>query len=118
MDLANFILQRLAEDEAAGGSMREMPRGDTGWGEVLFDHGTGRIWATSVHPHMEITEQYNAWVKTLPLSKSAKRVLAECEAKRKIIAFHENWPAPTAPMLLAMAQIYADHPDFREEWRV
>ena len=24
---------------------------------------------------------------------------------------------PTAPMLGALAQVYADHPDYREEWR-
>lgn len=93
------------------------------------------------------------------------RVLAEVEAKRKIIAFHEQWPVlvttepkielsgddtlagtidmytarmsqqiewqttqqyrarfgtepPTAPMLLALAQVYAGHPDFEEEWRI
>jgi len=86
------------------------------------------------------------------------RVLAECEAKRKIIAFHESWPVlvqtptkfdqdpipgvdnldnytyrmsqeiawattreyvarfgvdpPTAPMLAALAAVYADHPDY------
>jgi hypothetical protein len=74
--------------------------------------------------------------------------LAECEAKRKIIALHmrqtggwgrsecavcfetlvsrenttldvdyvsmEPWPCPTLKFL---AEPYADHPDFREEWR-
>jgi hypothetical protein len=25
---------------------------------------------------------------------------------------------PTTPMLRALASVYADHPDFREEWRV
>lgn len=25
---------------------------------------------------------------------------------------------PHAPMLMAMAQVYADHPDFRDEWRL
>lgn len=83
----------------------------------------------------------------------SRRVLAECEAKRKIIAFHEAWPVlvetqptysqdgttlrmskqvawltdaeyrarfgddpPSGPMLLALATVYADHPDFRDEW--
>lgn len=60
------------------------------------------------------------------------RILAECEAKRQIVEWHteghyctdlgamESWylsdnPCPT---VLALAQPYADHPDFREEWRV
>lgn len=87
------------------------------------------------------------------------RVLAECEAKRRIVELHKSWPVlvqqqptfedmggdlstvtyrmsqrmawftnqqyrdtfgdepPTAPMLAAMATVYADHPDYREEWR-
>ncbi|CAI9417307.1 DUF6221 family protein [Nocardioides sp. T2.26MG-1] len=71
---------------------------------------------------------------------------AECGAKRQIIALHEqgdgvsyrgtefcsrctasgeypaddaytdeqNWPCPT---LRALAAVYADHPDYRQEWR-
>lgn len=89
------------------------------------------------------------------------RVRSECEAKRRIVEFHESWPVlvesppafdnvdpadlnsmtyrmskqiawttqeqyrvrfgedpPTAPMLAVMAEVYADHPDYREEWRM
>lgn len=96
-----------------------------------------------------------------------ERVLAECEAKREIVRFHESWPVlvegpttfehvdttgrtrtdfdasslamraskqmawlteqeyrarfgtepPTAPMLAALAAVYADHPDFDPAWR-
>lgn len=69
------------------------------------------------------------------------RVLAECEAKRRIVALHayqargatwgecavcfdpqtgpgeydfETWPCPT---LRVLAAVYADHPDYRPEWR-
>ncbi|WP_417220532.1 DUF6221 family protein [Arthrobacter sp.] len=87
-----------------------------------------------------------------------KRVLAECVAKRTIIAQHETWPvlvsedpvmeeyptdlrgfamrasqqimwlterqyiarfgtaAPTAPMIRTLAAVYADHPDYQQEW--
>ena len=87
------------------------------------------------------------------------RVLAECEAKRRIVELHELWPVlverqptfepiagdlqsltfrasqqiawlteqeyrskfgdepPTAPMLAALATVYADHPDYDESWR-
>lgn len=87
------------------------------------------------------------------------RVLAECEAKRRIVELHKAWPVlvtrqptfeppgpadvsamtfrmsqqiawateqeyrerfgdepPTAPMLRALAAIYADHPDYDPEW--
>jgi hypothetical protein len=62
------------------------------------------------------------------------RVLAECEAKRRIVAEHPDyggygescetcadsaedlrpWPCET---LLALAAVYADHPDYDEAWR-
>jgi hypothetical protein len=79
------------------------------------------------------------------------RVLAECEAKRRIVAEHEmttiretttakgtyHWPAycrrctmdgeyadisrepreEPCVTLLALALPYADHPDYRDEWR-
>lgn len=75
------------------------------------------------------------------ISWPVARVLAECEAKRRIVELHQphvllqggaycdcqgielegSWggrediyPCDT---LLALASIYADHPDFREEWR-
>lgn len=93
-------------------------------------------------------------------SFSPARVLAECEAKRAIIAQHEQWPVlvstppvlkqvadfvdnmtyratqqlawvtereyvarfgvepPTAPMIRTLAAVYADHPDYREEWKL
>lgn len=68
------------------------------------------------------------------------RVLAECKAKRMIVKIHveideaytaprirccqncsaygeypgEGWPCAT---IAALVSVYADHPDFREEWR-
>lgn len=67
------------------------------------------------------------------------RVLAECEAKRRIVEDHtdsrepdycprcvkyrDQWegfivycPHP-CPTLAALASVYADHPDYRDEWR-
>ena len=60
------------------------------------------------------------------------RVLAECAAKRAIIALHdyewmgpddaagkgcehdyEDWPCPT---IRAIAAVYAHHPDYKQEW--
>lgn len=56
--------------------------------------------------------------RRLHLGGDAVRVLREVEAKREILAFHEQRPVLTeAPMLLALAAVYADHPDYREEWR-
>lgn len=62
------------------------------------------------------------------------RVLAECEAKRRIVEEYEAnfWPDPgdrealtdassaasPAAMIRLLALPYADHPDYREEWHV
>lgn len=46
------------------------------------------------------------------------RVLAECEAKRRIVEWASDgegefhWSTVLAPL----AAVYADHPDYREEW--
>lgn len=66
------------------------------------------------------------------------RVLAECDAKRKIIDRHAGVPYPNptdeprdlactddgkprppewCPELRTLASVYADHPDYPEEWR-
>jgi hypothetical protein len=112
--LAEFLLARIAEDEDA--ARREPGRPMYGGGNFYVDAGP------------------NA------------RALAECEAKRRIIEIHapytyappaietksyctkchhdqgdwnppgmDDWPCGT---IFALAQPYADHPDFREEWRI
>jgi hypothetical protein len=59
---------------------------------------------------------------------SPARVVAECEAKRRILLMAEQpprWPGPAAPpdpdtvqaVLRYLALPYADHPDYRPEWR-
>jgi hypothetical protein len=58
------------------------------------------------------------------------RVLAECETKRRVITFCRGDMDPAveldlriederdaAMVLRLMATLYADHPDYREEWR-
>lgn len=70
---------------------------------------------------------------------AATRRVVQCEAQRRIVELHgpddmldhcatcldgdfdtlgyparEGWPCPT---LRALASVYTDHPEFREEWR-
>lgn len=56
---------------------------------------------------------------------SPARVLAECAAKRAIIAAHKNqedndddsaWIVASEVLLRALAAVYASHPDYRQEW--
>lgn len=99
-DLVGFLLARIAEDEAAA---RE---------SVEYEEN---VWEAA------------GW---LPPS----RVLAECEAKRRIVEQYADaerrrvadpLDMAVAPrrvfalerVLRALALPYADHPDYREEWR-
>lgn len=95
--LAEFLLARIAEDEAA------------------LDDSDGQ--ALGVH------------VITV---EAAARWLAECEAKRRIIEAFRGWTDAASEThdqrdygvadgldeaLRALALPYADHPDYRDEWR-
>lgn len=113
LTLTDFLLARIAEDLRR--ATREVPCPD-------FDPMSG----------------YACGVLHTETDPRAK---AECEAKRQIVAQHEqvstseggtgcencDWderygevlgdegPCPTVRILAA---VYADHPDYREEWRV
>ena len=69
-------------------------------------------------------------------SQNAERMLLEIEAKKQIMALHFEmdggapvWPAcavchegsparPHCDTVRILAAIYADHPDFQDEWRL
>jgi hypothetical protein len=97
-DLTEFLLARIAEDEAAADRLffrRELA-------PPIFAGDPPRYGYYTVRD----------------------RVLAECEAKRRIVEvaawlLQDGTRAQlTAHQLLgALALPYADHPDYREEWR-
>ncbi len=121
LTLAEFLLARIAEDE-------ERAR-DWGW-EVaggINNGGSTRTWYET------------AWRGAERVGFPPARVLAECEAKRRIV---ERWQetAPTVPVwggsagwadsrtqeinetlaeevLPFLALPYADHEGYRQEWR-
>lgn len=97
MTLTDFLLARIAEDEAT--DMRL--------------------------PHRNACRMFGGWPGD-PSSAAdcdcglSSRVLAECEAKRRIVEDVTN-PHTSCPELDEVARIlaavYADHPDYRDEWR-
>jgi hypothetical protein len=105
--LAKFLLARLAEDEAAQSAA-------DGW------HPTA--W------HRADCDSNSYSVGRCDCDIPA-RVLAECEAKRRIVELHSgdsddmcqsyagNYVYEPCPTLRALASVHADHPDYREEWR-
>lgn len=87
MTLTEFLLARIAEDEATANNVTRFEVRDGIPGKYVIKD----------------------------------RVLAECEAKRRIIGYLPPVDGPGRDWyrfgLLQMASVYADHPDFREEWR-
>ena len=132
-DLTGFLLARIAEDVAAASLATPGPwwGNDQGWedanGEPIIQAPYHPIDATS-----QDVEHVAKW--------NPARVLAECEAKRRIVEAHPDghepgeavpfcstcepegpWNPAThryqCPTLRLLALPYADHPDYREEWR-
>lgn len=89
LTLTAFLLARIAEDE-------ENVEGD--W---LGGDGGLHIISTPMH----------------------QRLRAECEAKRRIVALFphaadgDGWNNAGEEVLCLLALPYADHPDYREEWK-
>lgn len=127
MTVTDFLLKRIAEDEYLARTclLEENlhPYGDTSipaiepseWGNLARNYLGGEMG--------EHCAQQNP-----------ARVLAECAAKRTIIAMHETYASSvhesvgiaafgarcgqevTGDALTSLAAVYRDHPDYRQEW--
>lgn len=107
-ELTEFLLARIAEDE---GVARAATLGHDGRPVDAFD------WDYGPGSERDMTtaqdEAHRTW--------SPWRALAECEAKGRIVGQASNveWGgyAVRDVILGHLAAVYADHPDYREEWR-
>ncbi|MDP9118410.1 MAG: DUF6221 family protein [Actinomycetota bacterium] len=94
-DLADFLLSRIAEDEAVARAVLEV--------SVHDDRPAVKEWLGLANP---------------------RRMLVWSDARRRIVALHRSdgscagcgQPAP-CPTLRLMSLPFADHPDFHEAWR-
>ena len=112
MTLTEFLLARIAEDETAARD-RDQDAPIHTVGCFYYDNDISPMqWRAS---HCDCEPEVKA------------RALAECEAKRRIVGLHGgdydgeclspahlDGPCRT---LQSLALPYADHPDFRDEWR-
>lgn len=138
-----FLLARIAEDEAAADANRDpaspwAPQVVNGKNVVhqvadpLDDGRTAAVAATFgakqtarrvATCHSYITAEHIA-------RQDPARVLAECDAKRRILSVLTAWePDPACQeeaetpehdawrMLTYLALPYSEHPDYRDEWR-
>ncbi|MET1087655.1 MAG: DUF6221 family protein, partial [Arthrobacter sp.] len=99
MDITEFLEARISEDEAAAREAieersRSTPNEGVDTRLVPWLNGPGP--AVLVGP---------------------ERVLAECVVKRSLIEHWGQHEALNGPsLLIVMAMVYADHPDYQQEW--
>lgn len=97
MTITEFLLARIAEDEAA--AYKDQPwKWTTDDGRPLEDGDAAYF-----------TSQFDTMAMEVPV----KRWLVECEAKRQILALRDR-PEYVFRLLTLP---YVDHPDYDEEWR-
>jgi hypothetical protein len=122
--LTEFLLARIAEDEAM--ATAAVDGGGLNWtvqyGGCRIEDDLGSV---VVYDEGSPTEDEAAHIARW----DPARVLAECEAKRRIVKLHEidwrddricglcerNYSFP-CPTVRALTLPYADHPDFQQEW--
>jgi len=121
--LSEFLRARITEDEEVA---REASR--------VRETRTGDQWERSVHVYEDEVLVVGATERSRLVGKVHRgathiarhdpaRVLAECEAKRRIVADLAPFLGETplgylaAQVLEDLAAPYADHPDYQPEWR-
>jgi hypothetical protein len=115
MTLTDFLLARIAEDEEVARRVGES------WfryfGQVYVIEGAGEG-----HPAWQAHRgDDRCQVRTEAdgdhiARHDPARVLAECEAKRRIATGDDGRIQVSGYLLGVLALPYADHPDYREEW--
>ncbi len=92
--LAEFLLARIAEDRNAAETAN---------------------WAMQGHWYQTEEGADGALVARW----SPKRVLSECEAKSRLVAWDSGWQANIRDHALRLlALTYSDHPGYQQEWAV
>lgn len=122
MTITEFLLARIAEDEAvARAASHDGPRWRHPvdiWGPIVtIDDGTDFGEAIAYAEGRPTDDQGEHIARHDPA-----RVLAECEAKRRIVEVARYAPEGAGGWgfrrtLRALASVHADHPDFDEAWR-
>lgn len=142
MTITEFLLARIAEDEADAKAAAEAKSSDwmmmreavvgarwfakDGWG-MVFSADTVPSGAHEGDPLALWDDEGSRRLCPDPMAArhmarhDPARVLARCEADRRIVedalAFVPVEGSMAEAVLLRLASVYADHPDYREAWR-
>jgi len=134
MTIIEFLTARYDEDEAAArtclgvnalADMRrgiDPPRWTRDGGSIRDDRPDG-----SGHPVLRVQHTWAREAEHITRHDPA-RTLADIAAKRRILEEHApgrdrcdehdaSFRTIPCPTILALASVYADHPDHRQEWR-
>jgi hypothetical protein len=130
--LAEFLPARIAEDEAAARALLDDLTAQLAYGYYPPDeHGTftpQRLLRAEMWAQYAGQSRWRNFARGQHIARLAApaRVLAECEAKRRIVDNMAAYVAivPSHPIadvalhtLRVLALPYADHPDYDEAWR-
>lgn len=119
LTLAEFLLARVAEDEAKA---RQAAQVVADWAQWRKEDGREATPGELTLSVVDFTDQYI-------IDYDPARVLAECEAKRRIVSQFDDvdyylpgdveagYESAHAVTLRLLALPYADHPDYRDEFR-
>lgn len=120
VELVQFLRNRLADDE------RQAKAAMTYAAKDWFIETSGIV---TTGPEGDVYTDDREVAEHIARHDPA-RVLREVAAKRELLADYERFVAErrrmmngwdsypeTSPVLAAFAAVYADHPDFRDEWR-
>ena len=122
--LTEFLLARIAEDEAGAQTGR-----NDHWrveGGETWEHQGRPYKLVGGGKHLATFDVDHGTLPSIHIARwSPARVLAECEAKRRIVAEAEKcdgaprggWCYGCDVALRAHAAVYSDHSDYRDEWR-
>jgi hypothetical protein len=131
MDIAEFLEARIGEDEQLAQAAIDDDCGQDGGFEDAYESLTAGPEKAGPLAHVprigEAAARIIVWA-------TPRRILAECAAKRAIIKQHEAYATAspesvgiawvgarsgqeaTTDALQALAAVYADHPDYQQEW--
>ena len=107
MTITEFLLARIAEDEASAGSWYE------DWGGNMEPLGD-RIWA-ECKAKRQIVELHTPWGFEYSGGEACARCVSPDDWNVIALPDEERFPCAT---LRHLAAVYADHPDFDPAWRV
>ena len=136
MTLTEFLLARIAEDEAGARAVIEADYSDGMW---RWDMHRAKPYRSALVDNRGVVVLPPKNDDVYPSKNVADhiarhdpaRVLAECEAKRKIVAKHRHdigadpcdahnadYETIDCDTLQFLAEVYADHADYDEDWKM